>query len=73
MEGRLEKMKDMNNSTDHNGNPIQKYPSKHFPYENKRKALHMYFYKLHGNGWWYFLKVPPSADTFINQFRKKEI
>lgn len=66
----------MKEEYDDNNNPIKKYESKLFPYENNRKELEDYFYKKHGNGWWYYLDCPQDSKKrqyWINKFRKEGV
>jgi len=61
---------------DKNNNPIKKYESKVFPYENKRKELEKYFHEKHGNGWWWYIDCPQDNNRrkyWINKFRKEEV
>jgi|14BtaG_2_1085337.scaffolds.fasta_scaffold00065_33 hypothetical protein len=48
---------------------IKKYPSKYFPYENKRKLLHAYMYKKYGNGWAWFQGISQGRSRGSSTYR----
>tara|TARA_B100000029_G_C16739982_1_gene654079 strand:+ start:241 stop:474 length:234 start_codon:yes stop_codon:yes gene_type:complete len=67
----IKKEKKIRETYDQNGNPIYKYPARHFPYENQRKELAEYFYHLNGNGWWWFAdykQTVMSKKSWINKY-----
>lgn len=48
---------------------VKKYPSKYFPYENKRKLLHAYMFKKYGNGWAWFVGTSQGRNIGSSTYR----